>query len=651
MVKVINENFTDLDLGEFPYDKGHTALGEYHYYKPQGKYGNWYDTICLHQWRSQDGSWLITSNGKKRFLEQNRSDYTKGAFTNVYCCLVHNEELFSNYALQFDLRLFEVNNYCGMAFNYLSSREYDFVGINGEKLTLFHRHEEDFIIYDSISFDFNDLETYHFKVEIKDSINVYVDDVLKLSSNVQFIPGLRVACIAKSACRYSDIIVEMSNDDYYNHLELKKAEINRLENKRKEYPKLQCIKKIDLSNFGSGRQLRIRNVDGKTIFLIAQHQKRLIRDSFARLSCLTAFDIDGNVLWQKGEANNSFDNTLISCDLPFQIADVNNDGKYEVIYSMDFEVIIADLLTGKIIKKMPTPIVKNDDLVKNHPFYRLNVDAIRVADFKGLGYKGNFIIKDRYQNVWAYDENMKLMWRYNHKNTGHFPYIEDFDNDGKDEMFVGYDLVDHDGKIIFSLPMNSDHTDEIIFTKLKSNAEKKFILASGNEGMNIVNLDGTIYKHNEIGHAQRISVAKYLDNVEGLQIMTTTFWGSDGIISIFDCKGNVLKTFEQKSNGNMITPINYDGKHILAILNSSIDGGLIDGELDKVVVFPEDGHPTLCVESYDIDNDGIDEIICFDQKEMWIYKSEKINKTKKFKKYTDDGFSNYRGEYLIPMDF
>ena len=227
----------------------------------------------------------------------------------------------------------------------------------------------------------------------------------------------------------------------------------------------------------------------------------------------------------------------------------------------------------------------------------------------------------------------------------------DLNNDGKDEIFIGYDLVNHDGKILFSLPMNSDHTDEIIWARLNKKEDKKLVLASGNEGMNIVNLDGTIFKHNEIGHAQRISVAKYKDDIDGLQIMTTTFWGSDGIIAIFDHNGNKLKEFEQRSNGNIITPVNYDGKHVLSLLNSSMDGGLINGDLEKVVIFPNDGHPTLTCEVYDIDDDGIDEIICFDEKEMWIYKSKSYISGHKYNKYPDNGYSNYRGEYLIPYDY
>ena len=647
---LINEDFKDLELNEFPYDKAHTALGEYHHFIQPGNYGNWYDPIPLHQWRSLDGSWLITANNGKRFLEQNRGNNSKGAFENVYCCLVHNQRLYSEYTLEYNIRLFELEHYCGMAFCYLTSRNYYAVGINDNQISLYKRYQEDFIIIDKKEMVVDDFKTYNIKIKVGNHTSVYLDDELILAGDIDFKQGLRIACVAKSACRYSDIVVAMDDDNYNKHVINLEAENNRLNKKREYYSKLECIKRIDLKGFGSARQLRIRMVDGKPIFLIAQHQKRMIRDSFARLSCLTAFDIDGNVLWQKGEENNSFDNTLISCDLPFQIADINNDGRYEVIYSMDFEVIICDLLTGEVIKSMPTPVVKNDPLVKNEPFYRLNVDAIRVADFEGLGYKGDFIIKDRYQNVWAYNNKMELMWRYHNKNTGHFPYIYDFDNDGKDEMFVGYDMIDHNGEMVFSLPMNSDHTDEIIYASLHKDHPKRLILASGNEGFNIVNIDGTIFKHNEIGHAQRISVAKYSNDIEGLQVCATAFWGSDGIIAMYDYNGDLLCEIEQESNGNVITPVNYDGRSILCLLHSGADGGLVDDKLDKVVLFPNDGHPTLCSEVFDIDDDGIDEIICWDVNSMWIYKASKKYPTKSYEKYPDEAFSNYRGEFLLPLD-
>ena len=35
---------------------------------------------------------------------------------------------------------------------------------------------------------------------------------------------------------------------------------------------------------------------------------------------------------------------------------------------------------------------------------------------------------------------------------------------------------------------------------------------------------------------------------------------------------------------------------------------------------------------------------------MWFYKAEKYVLGKKYEKYPDEAFSNYRGEYLIPKE-
>ena len=644
---IIKEDFQDFDTIEYPYDHFHTALGEYHHIKHDGYYGNFYDPIPLHQWRSLDGSWLITEEDGKKFLEQNRGDNTKGAFVNCYPTLTHKTRLYSSYTIEVELRLFELSNYAGFGFNYVTSRNNYFVGIKKGKIALIRRFEESLTELETKDISFDIYDTFKLKIVVNRKCLVYLNDELVLSHDIGLIRGGKIAFISKSLCRYSNLIVSMTDSEYEEHLSHLKHEEERIEEKRSKYSKLECIKKISLGKSGTGRQLRICTIDGKVYFLFAQHQKRYIRDSFAHISSLSLFDIDGNKIWTIGEPNNTRDNTLISCDLPFQIADINNDGRLELIYAMNFEVIIIDLLTKKLIKKMKTPIIDGDSLVKDEPFYRLNVDAIRVADFEGLGYKGDFIIKDRYQNVWAYNKDMELIFRYHHKNTGHFPYIFDYNNDGRDELLIGYDLVDSKGNIIWSLPMNSDHTDEIIYCKLNKDDDYKFVLASGNEGMNIINRDGTIFKHNEIGHAQRISVAKYDLEKSGLQIMATAFWGSDGIICIYDSKGNILNQIEMESNGSVISPIMYDGINTLALTHSDYDGGLLDGDLDMVVKFPNDGHPNLSCEVYDIDSDGIDEILCWDLESLWIYKASEFTKPKKTYKKYPDMFSNYRGEYLI----
>ena len=36
---------------------------------------------------------------------------------------------------------------------------------------------------------------------------------------------------------------------------------------------------------------------------------------------------------------------------------------------------------------------------------------------------------------------------------------------------------------------------------------------------------------------------------------------------------------------------------------------------------------------------------------MWIYKASSFSASNKYEKYPDEGFSNYRGEYLLPIEW
>ena len=45
-VVLSNEDFQDFPIGEFPYDKDHTAMGEYQYVVAKGYHGNWVDMVC-----------------------------------------------------------------------------------------------------------------------------------------------------------------------------------------------------------------------------------------------------------------------------------------------------------------------------------------------------------------------------------------------------------------------------------------------------------------------------------------------------------------------------------------------------------------------------------------------------------------------------
>lgn len=637
MRKVYFEDFSDFPLSEFPYDLGHSALGEYHHLMPEGYMGNWYDPINNHQFRSLDGSWMVTYSDKY-YMEQNRGNVLHGHFEKVLPCLILNKKKMINYVLNVQMKLYDLKYFAGVTFTYVHSRKFLAFGLEKNRVKVFYRNQDvDKVIYEN-AYDVTDFHLYDLKVIVKDChYQILLDGKNICEFYFDDISCGNVGIMALSPCAYTDFTVMMEDIDYQKYL---------MENEKKSmFSPLELIKKIDLKNFGTGRQIRFGHLSNGDIFMVfVQHQKRMMRDSFAHISCLTAIDLEGNILWQKGMPQNDFNNTLISADLPIQIYDMDNDGVDEVIYAQNFEVIILNAITGEEKKRMKTPLMD-----ESYPFNRLNVDAIRVADFSNKGYKSDFIIKDRYKNVWAYDYNFNLLWHYNHKNTGHFPYIFDFNNDGCDEMYVGYDMVDSKGNILWSLPINSDHTDEIIYTSLDGKNEYLF-LASGNEGFNVCTKDGEIIKSIPVGHAQRISCGHFLN--DKMQICVTSFWGANGIVYLFDDRLNLLWEKELVGNGNVITPVNYDGIHELILLNGSTKyGGLMDGNGNIVVEFPNDGHPDLCAEVLDIDNDGVDEILLWNQKRMYIYKAKEYIKGNYKEKYPLYAFSNYRGEFSLKKIF
>lgn len=66
-VVLSNEDFQDFPIGEFPYDRDHTAMGEYQYVVANGYHGNWVDMVCNSSYNGTGPTWLITERDRKTF--------------------------------------------------------------------------------------------------------------------------------------------------------------------------------------------------------------------------------------------------------------------------------------------------------------------------------------------------------------------------------------------------------------------------------------------------------------------------------------------------------------------------------------------------------------------------------------------------------
>lgn len=165
-----------------------------------------------------------------------------------------------------------------------------------------------------------------------------------------------------------------------------------------------------------------------------------------RTAC--AMELDGSYIWTWGTAGEGV--TTMGADSPCQVHDIDNDGVLEVLLCTREELVILNAQTGQEEKRYPLPVGKT------HP-EEWTTDSILVANITGGDYPSDIIVKSRYHEAWAYTKDWKLIWHVSMPGgmrIGHQPLPIDFDNDGYDEVLVGYSLVNPDGS--YRWIMNKD---------------------------------------------------------------------------------------------------------------------------------------------------------------------------------------------------
>jgi hypothetical protein len=265
---------------------------------------------------------------------------------------------------------------------------------------------------------------------------------------------------------------------------------------------------------------------------VAQQKRHGPADAYSECGCLTAITFDGEKLWQNGLADSW--NYLLTNDVAVQIHDLDGDGKNEVIYCRDFEIVVADGATGETKYKAATPVARPEAITKRR-FPQILGDSMAFADLRGTGHKRDILLKDRYQNLWAFNDKLEQLWTLR-LNTGHYPFPIDVDGDGREEILIGYSLLSPDGKILWTNQDKlEDHADGVAIVRFKDGRRAACSLCRQRRGDFLYRSSWKIQQHYQLGHVQNPSVADYRPDLPGLETVTVNFWGNQGNRSFLRC--------------------------------------------------------------------------------------------------------------------
>lgn len=235
------------------------------------------------------------------------------------------------------------------------------------------------------------------------------------------------------------------------------------------------------------------NGDGLPEILFAQvpypHQE---------ISCLTAIDLSGRVLWQIGQPR--MENYCVSYDLAVQIHDQDGDGCNEVVAVLGDDLVILDGASGRCKRAAPVP----------------GRDALIFCNLRGQGPR-DIVVKDRYDTVWALDADLRPLWQHT-GNVGHYPLPYDVFGEGRDCLMCGYQLLSPDGSVLWEIEAR-DHADALdVAPDLTGNDDGPSIVI-GNGGIRVVDArSGRLRWRYEVREAQHVNIGRFRPDLPGLQI-------------------------------------------------------------------------------------------------------------------------------------
>jgi rhamnogalacturonan endolyase len=655
-VELFSDDFSRFPPGllSAPLGQLNGAIQEYHYIEHRG--------VRTHPWRNPIvhlDSWAAGDEGDKPYLEQHLINEDL-RFAPLF---VTGDADWRDYRVEVSVRPLSLQREAGLAFRYRTSRSYYRLALeDGRRLRLALRLpiDQEFRVsawreLAVAPFSYDTKTWYRLEVRAEgDRLQGFVDGKPLIDVRDRELTTGTAGITANMPARFTGFRVTATAPaaaELRTRIDARERELEQL---RAGNPRPQLWRQFETRGYGTGRNVRFGDLDGdgRLDMLFAQQVPKVRGDAFDQISCLTAVTLEGKVLWQQGRPNPK--NDLLTNDTPFQIHDLDGDGRTEVVLARDFQLQVLDGRTGKQLRSAWLPQMSPE--IKDRPYELNNGDSLLFVDASGTGAPRDILVKDRYRGFWIFNQDLKLVSE-GLGQTGHYPFPIDTNGDRRQEFLIGYSLWELDGKRRWSHDTAlRDHADAIAIGNFsgRPDAPLRAYVDGSDEGFLVFDVaDGKILKHVRLGHAQTQSVGRYRLDLPGLQIFIANFWRNPGIVTLLDPDGNILKQDEMIPGSSHLEPVNWrgDGQEFALLSGNIREGGMIDGELRRVVMFPDDGHPDLASAVRDVTGDQRDEVILWDQTRVWIYTQDrpftgsKIYAPVRNPHYND---SNYRASVSLP---
>jgi rhamnogalacturonan endolyase len=615
---LLTDEFDQLKTGMFSAHVG--AHTEYHYLPEAAPHGNW-NVACFASGQGAGTAWRIRETDDGKDLVQT----FKSKRTDTHPMVIAGLADWKDYTVEVEFTPQEKAGRTGVVLRYRNSRCYYFLGLTETEATIIKVHHgsgyrivtEDTLATAPCTWEAGTRQTA--KVSVSgDRITAQIAGLSLEAIDTTFGEG-KIGLQSDYPADFHRVTVT-GEEQEQNRVNIVRAKVDQeTDDLREKNPKPLLWKKISTENSGVGRNLRFGDLtgNGEIDVLITQVLHHGPKDSHSECACLTAMNFNGEVLWQLGEPDPWKDH--LTNDVGVQIHDIDGDGRNEVIYCQGFEIIILDGATGAVKLKAPTP----QSLPPANKFDRILGDCLFFCDLSGNGHPMDIVIKDRYWHFWVLNNKLEIQWQHEIR-TGHYPYAIDIDGDGHDELALGHALFDHDGTMLWNIEDKmQDHIDGVAIANFNApdDGELKILYAGSDSGIFFADLDGNVLKHHWIGHGQNPVIAKFRDDLPGLQTVSINFWGNQGILHFYDSDGNIYHDCEPNPFGSMCLPINWQGDGLEYFVHNPNPrwGGMYDGWGRPVVAFPNDGHPDMCNAVLDITGDCRDEVVVWDTHEIWVY--------------------------------